>query len=310
MSINFSIIVPSFNQADFLEENLQSIIGQDYENKEIIVIDGGSSDKSTEVLRKYDDQIDYWISEPDKGTFDANNKAMRLMTGDYWCIINSDDVMAPDALKLVAEVIEVTGEKWVTGGVDLIDKNSKIRQSVQVKLPKYKTGGLRLATNNSIYHPSTYIHCSIIDEVGYFHSTDIMDYEYWLRMEDSGYTPFVIDDVLSRLRFHDDCKSWDYLKMYKYNSDLLRSFASKISHPNNQELIERSSQWMKDFLIGSYKKSVAEKDLRSVLEYSWMLAIKHPTELTKRWYWGVMSRFFKGLSHKEYHPYHFMMDED
>jgi glycosyltransferase involved in cell wall biosynthesis len=101
-----SIITVCYNSSLHLEECMQSIINQSYENKEYIVIDGGSKDGTLDIINKYRDKIDYFVSEPDKGISDAFNKGIKAATGDIIGIINSDDFMMPDALQKVAEQYE------------------------------------------------------------------------------------------------------------------------------------------------------------------------------------------------------------
>src|SRR5690554_2143132 len=93
-----SIITPSYNQAQFLEKTILSILDQNYPNLEFIIIDGGSTDGSIDIIKKYEDRLTYWVSEKDKGTYDANNKGLEKITGDWWCVVNSDDVLFTNAL--------------------------------------------------------------------------------------------------------------------------------------------------------------------------------------------------------------------
>ena len=86
-----SIVIPSYNQVDYIEETFKSIFDQNYPNLEVLVIDGGSTDGSVEVIKKYAEQIDYWVSEPDKGQSDAINKGLEKATGDWLAFMNSDD---------------------------------------------------------------------------------------------------------------------------------------------------------------------------------------------------------------------------
>jgi len=110
-----SIITPSFNQADFLEKTVQSVLGQNYPNLEYIIIDGGSRDGSVDIIRKYENRLAYWVSEPDKGHYDAVNKGMAKATGDIVAWINSDDMYVTNALQTVGSVMaELPQVKWLS----------------------------------------------------------------------------------------------------------------------------------------------------------------------------------------------------
>ena len=103
MNKNFkiSIITVTKNSEKFLEENINSLKNQSYKNFEHIIIDGKSTDKTLEIIKKHEDKIDYWVSEPDNGLYDAMNKGIEVSTGDIIGILNSDDIYFSDALKFV-----------------------------------------------------------------------------------------------------------------------------------------------------------------------------------------------------------------
>ncbi|MBS1921524.1 MAG: glycosyltransferase [Bacteroidetes bacterium] len=111
-----SIVTPSFNQAEYLEQTILSVINQGYPNLEYIVIDGGSTDGSVEVIKKYADKITYWVSERDKGQYDAINKGFSHSTGEIMGWINSSDLLYPWTLKFVAEIFRDLNEvQWLVG---------------------------------------------------------------------------------------------------------------------------------------------------------------------------------------------------
>src|ERR1043166_5181405 len=116
MPLKLSIVTPSFNQGRFLEETILSVLDQNYPNLEYIVIDGGSTDETLDVIRKYEDRISYWVSEKDRGQVHAINKGIEQTTGDVFGFLNSDDVYLPGTLDAVRNYFEShAGTEWVCG---------------------------------------------------------------------------------------------------------------------------------------------------------------------------------------------------
>ena len=97
-----TIITPSLNQGEFLEDTILSILNQNYPNLEYFIVDGGSTDNSVDIIKKYEHRIDWWVSEPDRGQSHAINKGLERATGDIINWINSDDLLFPGALQRVA----------------------------------------------------------------------------------------------------------------------------------------------------------------------------------------------------------------
>jgi len=116
-----SIITPSYNQADFLEYTIQSVLKQDYLNLEYGIVDGGSADGSLEILKKYDPHLSWWISEPDQGQAQAINKGMARTKGNIIAWINSDDIYLPNAIKQAVKAIEEHEVDLVFGDAVTID---------------------------------------------------------------------------------------------------------------------------------------------------------------------------------------------
>ena len=100
-----SIITPSYNQGIFIEETILSVLDQNYPNLEYIIMDGGSTDNTVDIIKKYEDRITYWISEKDNGQSDAINKGFHKSTGDILHWLNSDDVLVPRALNMLVEYL-------------------------------------------------------------------------------------------------------------------------------------------------------------------------------------------------------------
>ena len=110
-----SIVTVSYNAVDTIEQTILSVIGQEYPNIEYIVIDGGSTDGTVNIIRKYEDKIAYWVSEPDAGMYDALAKGFARVTGDICAYINADDFYQPHAFATVSQIFRDTDCRWITG---------------------------------------------------------------------------------------------------------------------------------------------------------------------------------------------------
>ena len=118
-----SIITVVFNGEAYLEETIQSVIGQTYNNVEYIIIDGGSTDGTLDIIKKYEEQIDYWVSEKDDGIYGAMNKGLMLSMGEIIGIINADDYYVEDAIEKSIKALQTTGQDYSIGNIKKIPSN-------------------------------------------------------------------------------------------------------------------------------------------------------------------------------------------
>jgi glycosyltransferase involved in cell wall biosynthesis len=120
-----SIVTPNFNGGAYLEETIQSVLSQNYPNLEYIIIDGGSTDDSIDIIKKYEKQLTYWVSEPDNGLYDAVQKGFDKSTGEIMAWINSDDLYHPKAFFIVAEIFKLDEVNWLQGIPSTFDEKGR-----------------------------------------------------------------------------------------------------------------------------------------------------------------------------------------
>lgn len=206
----FSIVVPSFNQASYLNDALKSLFSQKYPHLEIIVIDGGSTDGSVNILKTYEQRI-FWRSEPDNGQSDALRKGFSLATGDWLGWLNSDDVLYNDALLTVNECInDSSGASVIVGGGNYIDEFGEyIGEYPKIDLSDPDDVLFQLFSKGYLPQPSTFFRrMAYLDVGGVNKDLDYaMDYDLWVRFANHGHRFVDLDHYISGNRWHKAAKT-------------------------------------------------------------------------------------------------------
>lgn len=217
----FSVVTPSYNQGEFLEETIRSVLLQGYSNLEYIIIDGGSTDNSVDIIKKYEPWLAYWVSEKDRGQSDAVNKGFKRATGEIIGWLNSDDYYERDIFSIVARTINPEENRLiVTGDTLAFNENTGKQKKIWGTSPDFhpmlfhaRLYRAQLPVNIP-QQPSTFFHKDFLSRVGYLNAdlSLAMDYEYWLRATYLNLRFYYIPITFSYYRFHPKSKSykgWD-----------------------------------------------------------------------------------------------------
>lgn len=199
-----SIITPSFNQGQFLEDTIASVLEQNYPALEYIVIDGGSSDNSLEIIKRYEREITFWLSEPDGGQSEAINKGLRRATGEIVSWLNSDDVYLPNTLQTVAKYFDQPGVALVHGKTILFGEG----RGEEVKGASEPDLKVQYLAKIPFPQPSSFFRGRVLLEQGYLDESlhYMMDYDLLVRIA-LNYELLSVEEILSRYRLHQGCKT-------------------------------------------------------------------------------------------------------
>ncbi len=202
-----SIITPSYNQANYLEATMLSVLNQDYPNIEYIVIDGGSDDGSVDLIRRYEGRIAHWISEKDAGQTDAINKGFNLAKGEILAWINSDDTYEPGAVSAAVTYLAENPELgFVYGDCNYIDASGKVIgkfNARQTDLRKLERGYVHIPQQAFFFRAELWRQVGPLDDSFYF----AMDYDLWVRLARKAPFRYFPGRTLANFRLHEDAKT-------------------------------------------------------------------------------------------------------
>ena len=234
----FSVITPSFNQAAFLEQTIRSVLLQNYPKLEFIIMDGGSTDGSVDIIRRYEPWLAYWVSESDKGQSHAINRGLARATGDVLCWLNSDDYFLPNVLTTVGKMLaDDSGNFALTGHCLRINGDGsppvflRGRYSNRRRLLEFWKG-------YEMHQPAIFWRREVLETVGLLdeslHLT--MDFDYWTRI--ARHYDFVnVDQVLACCNYHEAAKTGDeYAAYYRDLETRARTYWPPIWSPERWRL--------------------------------------------------------------------------
>jgi glycosyltransferase involved in cell wall biosynthesis len=251
LSVNFlnleplvSVITPSFNQSKYLEETINSVLNQNYNNVEHIIIDGGSTDNSVEVIKKYASKLAYWISEKDKGQADAINKGLLKASGDFICWINSDDILYPDFISRRIKEFEqnpdidmiygdvdqgpAPGDTWIRKGVSTT--YNLMRKTLEIPIPQQSAiWRRRVLEKTGVLDPKWHV---------------LLDRDYFIRIS-KNHNILYVPGALAFFRIHQNSKS--IKEAIKWTEELPVYYESLIEkwadYKNQRHLVMAKCYW-------------------------------------------------------------------
>ena len=265
--LKISIVTPSYNQGEFLEQTIDSVLSQNYPNLEYLVIDGGSTDNSVEIIKKYEKHLAYWISEKDNGQSDAINKGFKKSTGQIFNWLNSDDWYTENTLQKVADAFGNKQTNVFCGRSRILENGVEIRQNkgTDIYSTLEKTIGFA-----RIDQPETFYRKSCLDAIGLLNSDlhYVMDRDWWIRylllfglngIEKT-------NDILVNFRSHPSSKTNNYLQRFDEEAhNVYYSIARQHQLPE-QAIFEKL--WnLQEIKNVDYKTSLNQPQLQSSIHY-------------------------------------------
>jgi len=221
-----SIVTPSFNQAKFLRRTIESVLTQEYPQVEYIIMDGGSTDGSREIIQTYEDRLAHWESIPDKGQTDAINKGFAKASGKYLAWLNSDDIYQPGAFAEAVTYLESHPEIGMVYGdctfIDAQDRNIGQFPAAQTDLQKLKRGYVHVPQQASFFRRDLWEKVGPLDPSFFF----AMDYDLWVRLAGEAPLVYLPGHTWAGFRLHGDAKTisadsrcWPEMLRVHYRND-------------------------------------------------------------------------------------------
>ncbi len=256
-----SVITPSYNQGQFIEQTILSVISQQYPNLEYILMDGGSDDETVEIIRKYGEYFTHWQSQKDNGQASAINAGFKMATGDILCWINSDDMYMPGVFTRIAAQFRQTENPTIIFGncLHFNDKTEKTRGSNVARAHSKYT----LSLCDYIIQPSSFWNKQAWELTGQLNEslTYAFDWDWFIRASRAGTAFLPVQEYLSLYRIHEAHKSG------KGAAKRVEELQKIVSLYNEEKLSRAFAKWMRIYTKNNFKARLIDNANRFELSF-------------------------------------------
>ena len=295
--MKISIVTPSYNQADFLEETILSVINQRYKDLEYIIVDGGSTDQSKEIIEKYRSHLFWYVSEPDNGQADAINKGMSKATGEICAFINSDDLYLPGTLQLVEAFFSNNPDcEWVCG--DTIFFGQNITPSYQYsRVPTRPVHGLIWEYHTpqpGMFWRRRSLNVSFDTSYNY-----CFDHDFYMRLLLAGKKCVHLKHPVAAYRIHSTSKTFTSQNKFDNEFDhIAQRYKSNLSYIDRRK-VDSTNKIRKWHKIGNSESSpIRAIHYYYVLTRLLLILLRYPELIIKRAWWGTLRSLIRRIYKK------------
>ncbi|MEI6429390.1 MAG: glycosyltransferase family 2 protein [Pseudanabaena sp. ELA607] len=278
-----SIVTPNYNYGDFIEETIRSVLLQGYPNLEYIIIDGGSTDNSLDIIKKYEPWLTYWVSEKDKGQANAINKGFQRASGEILAYINSDDYYLPNAFTRVARAFSETQNDLIVGSTYVFPNKEKLVPHLRNSLLEWI-----LTFNSSLPQPSVFWRNTkwlpMFDE----NLNLVFDRAFFMQFVIHKASMLIFEDDLAAFRYHDESKSYNLEKGFDRENFIVNFQMSE--YLNNKEK-SKALTFLRLTKLRQELHEITKRDFISVLKLLRILT-QNPLFLFRREFYGRIKHIF------------------